>query len=431
MELIVIFILLIFNGIFAMYEIALVSSRKTRLAEKAKFGNKGAKTALQLLQHPENILSAIQVGITLISIVTGAYGGLAFAEDVVPFLARVSWLEPYADVIAVILVVGFITYFSLIIGELVPKTLALSNPERISSFLSPAFKILGSVFYPVVWFLAISTKLILKLFGVRKKEEPPVTEEELRILLKLGSESGIIEKEESEIISEVMRFGDRKASHMMVRRMDVEWLDLDSGQEEIIRTAVQSTHMLLPVCTGTLDEVRGIVNVRDILAAYVSGQQVDLEKLLTEPLYVPEKISAVKILEIFRRTKQHFGIVVDEYGSIEGIITLHDIAENILGDFPGMKDIDEPEAVRREDGSYIIDGMMRIDDLKDLLGLHSLFEQEEETAEIITMGGLAMRMLNKIPVVGELFIIDRYRFEIVDMDGNRVDKVLVSEIKEE
>ncbi len=429
MELLIILILLLFNGVFAMYEIALVSSRKTRLEEKAKYGNQGARTALLLLQKPESILSAIQVGITLISIVTGAYGGLAFAEDIAPLFAGIPWLAPYADTIAIILVVSFITYLSVIIGELVPKTLALNNPETISSFLSPAMKILGSVFYPVIWFLAVSTKLILKLFNVKKKAEVPVTEEELRILLKKGSESGIIEKEESEIIIEVMRFGDKKASQVMIQRMDVNWLDIHAETHEIVNAAVHSAHMLLPVCSHSIDEIIGIVNVRDILAEYLTNNSLALEKLLTDPLYIPEQVSAVKILELFRKTKKHFGVVVDERGSMEGIITLHDLAENILGDLPAMTDADEPDAVRREDGSYIIDGLMKLDDLKDLLGLYSFFGPDEDAADVNTAGGLAMQKLGIIPNVGNTFIIGHYRFEIVDMDGNRVDKLLVSEIK--
>ncbi|MBN2275947.1 MAG: HlyC/CorC family transporter [Bacteroidales bacterium] len=426
MELLVIFILLFLNGLFAMYEIALVSSRKFRLEEKARFGNKGAAMALKLLQKPENILSAIQVGITLIGIFAGAYGGVAIAEDVAPIIAKIPVLASYADTIALILIVGFITYLSLIIGELVPKTLALNNPEIISSFFSPGMKVMGSVFYPVVWILALSTKLVLKIFGVKSKEQPPVTEEELRYLLKKGSESGIIEKEESEIITEVMRFADRRASHIMIQRMDVKWLDINADLQEIVDAAVSSDHMLLPVCKNNIDDIKGIVNVKDLLAEYVTNKTVEIEKLLTEPLFIPERVLAVKILELFRKTKKHFGVVVDEYGSMVGIITLHDLAENIMGELPGMTDVDEPEIFQREDGSFIIDGLMKLDVLKDLLGLYSFFEPDEEKADIHTVGGLAMHKLNKVPHAGNIFTIGHYRFEIIDMDGTRVDKVLVN-----
>jgi len=414
MELLVITLLLLFNGIFAMFEIAL--------------GNMGAKTALNLLKEPEKILSAIQVGITLIGIVAGAYGGVALAEDVAPWFIRFPALAPYAHTLAVIIVVGFITYLSLIIGELVPKTIALNNPEKIAMFLSPVMRIFGAAAYPVVWFLSISTKIVLKVVGIKSRKESPVTEEELRILLKQGSEQGVIEKEESQIISEVIRFGDKRASMVMTHRFDVEWIDISKTMEEIVSTALKSTFSRMPACHKSVEDVKGVIEVKDLLVNYIINKNFVIEDIIMEPLFIPEQLSAPKVLELFRTSKNHFGIVFNEYGTMEGIITLHDIIENIMGDMPAIEDKNEVEFFRREDGSYLVDGSIKIDDLKDLLGVRSLIEDEEadEESGINTAAGLVMHKLEHIPEVGDKFTAKGYLFEIMDMDGNRVDKILIS-----
>lgn len=408
-----------------MYEIALVSSRKSRLEEEAIFGSKGAKTALNLLKEPEKILSAIQVGITLIGIVAGAYGGLALAEDVTPWFSNIQILAPYAESLAVTLVVGLITYLSLIIGELVPKTIALNNPEAIATFLSPVMKILGAVAYPVVWFLSVSTRIVLKVVGVKPRKENPLTEDELRILLKQGSEYGVIEKEESQIISEVIRFGDKRASMIMTHRFDVEWIDITKPNEEIMTNALNSTFSRLPACRGTLENIIGVVVIKDLLAYSLKAGNFSIADIISEPLFIPEQVSALKVLELFRTTKNHFGIVINEYGAMEGIITLHDVVENIMGDLPALQDKNEPEFFHRPDGSYLVDGSMSIVDLKDLLGVRSFTEGDGKESGIHTAAGLAMHNLNHVPRVGDNFILKGYRFEIMDMDGHRVDKVLI------
>ncbi|KAF0154969.1 MAG: putative hemolysin [Syntrophaceae bacterium] len=431
MELLVVALLLIINGIFAMYEIALISARRSSLEEEAKFGRLGAKTALALLAEPEKVLSAIQVGITLIGIVSGAYAGLALAEDVAPLLKNIGWLAPYAHTLSVVIVVGIITYLSLIVGELVPKTIALNHAEPIAIFLSPAMKVFSSVTYPVVWILSISTKLVLKLFGVQNRIEAPVTEEELRMFLKKGSEHGVIEKEESDMINEVIRFGDKRASALMTPRVDVTWLDIHQTPDEILSESLNSPFPRLLVCEDEVDHVKGVVNVKDILAYYIKHQTLRLEEILLEPLYIAEQAPALKVLEMFRLTKKHFGIVINEYGSMEGIITLHDLTENIMGDLPALGDLDEPEAFQREDGSYLMDGSMKVEDVEDILKVHSLFEEEDERPDVNTLGGLAMYQLNRIPKIGDKFTASGYLFEIVDMDGNRVDKLLVRAVAPE
>lgn len=429
MEILVIALLLIFNGIFAMYEIALVSARRSSLEDEAKSGRMGAKTALGLLREPEKVLSAIQVGITLIGIVAGAYGGLALAGDVAPLLKNVSFLAPYAHALSLVIVVGVITYLSLIIGELVPKTIALNNAEAIAIVLSPAMKLFSSFTYPVVWILSVSTKLVLQFFGIENRRETPVTEEELRMVIQKGSEHGVIEKEESDMMNEVIRFGDKRASALMTPRVDVTWLDIHQDQEEILAEALKSSYPRLLVCEDEVDQIKGVVNVKDVLAYYIRHRTVRLEDILFEPVFIPEQAPALKVLELFRKTKRHFGVVINEYGSVEGIITLHDLTENILGDLPVQGDLEEPEIFQREDGSYLMDGSTKVEDVEDLFAVSSLFEEEDERPDINTLGGLAMYQLNRVPKIGDMFSAGGYLFEIVDMDGNRVDKLLVKKIE--
>jgi len=429
LEILVIALLILLNGIFAMYEIALVSARRSSLEDEAKSGRLGAGTALDLLREPEKVLSAIQVGITLIGIVSGAYGGLTLAGDVAPLLKNVSFLAPYAHALSIVIVVGVITYLSLIIGELVPKTIALNNAEAIAIVLSPAMKLFSSAAYPIVWILSVSTKLVLQFFGIENRRETPVTEEELRMVIQKGSEHGVIEKEESDMMNEVIRFGDKRASSLMTPRVDVTWLDIRQSQEEILSEALKSSYPRLLVCEDEVDQIKGVVNVRDLLAYYIQHRTVRLEDILFEPVYIPEQAPALKVLELFRKTKRHFGVVINEYGSVEGIITLHDLTENIMGDLPVLGDLDQPEIFQRDDGSYLMDGSTKVEDVEDLFAVSSLFEEEDERPDINTLGGLAMYQLNRIPKIGDTFSAGGYLFEIVDMDGNRVDKLLVKKIE--
>jgi putative hemolysin len=421
----IIALLLLLNGVFAMFEIALISARRSRLEEEARAGRLGAKTALALLEEPEKVLSAIQVGITLIGIVSGAYGGLALSRDVALLLQPVSWLAPYAETLSVVLVVGIITYLSLIIGELVPKTIALNNAEAIATFLSPAMKLFGTLTYPVVWTLSASTKLVLKFFGVQNRHEAPVTEEELRMFLKKGSEHGVIEKEESDMINEIIRFGDKRAGALMTPRVDVEWIDVTQPEEKILADVLASPHPRMLVCDDEIDRIRGVVNVKDVLSYYIRHRRLNLDDILFQPLYIPESAAALKVLEMFRETKRHFGVVINEYGSVEGIVTLHDLTENIMGDLPAPGEENEAEVFRREDGSYLADGSMKVEDAEDLLHVPSLFDAEEERPDVNTLGGLAMYRLSRIPAVGDRFTAGGHLFEIVDMDGNRVDKLMI------
>ena len=408
-----------------MYEIALVSSRKSRLMEKARFGSKGAKTALVLLEKPERILSAIQVGITMIGIVSGAYGGIALSEDLTPYLNKIEFISGYAATVSMILVVGLITYFSLILGELVPKTLALSYAESIAIIFSPVMAAFEKITAPVVWVLSISTKTVFKLFRVKHKEIAPVTEDELKILLKQGSDFGVIEKEESQIITEVFKFSEKKANVIMTPRINVVWLDINETLETTIETVIESGFSIFPVSDGVIENIRGIIFTKDILTLIQNKKTLMNENIISEPVYIPEHMSAIKVLETFRKTKKHFGIVLDEYGSIEGIITLHDIIENIIGDLPEFNDIQEEAVFKRDDGSFLVDGMIPLHDLKELLSIKSFYNGVKKEPEVTTLGGLMLTILERVPVTGDQFSLQGYMFEVVDMDGMRVDKVLI------
>ncbi|HBG69554.1 MAG: hypothetical protein A2W93_13570 [Bacteroidetes bacterium GWF2_43_63] len=422
----IILLLLLLNGVFAMFEIAMVSSRRARLQERASRGSNGAKTALKLLNDPDKMFSAIQVGITLIGIVNGALSGISFADDLAPHIASIHGLENYAPTLSMLIVIGLITYLSLIIGELVPKSLAMNNAEPIAIFLSPPMNLLRRVMYPVVMLLSVSTKLILKLAGVKNRNEPPVTDEELRFMLKIGSESGVFNKEESVLMNEVLRFGDKKASQVMTQRRDIDYIDLKASVEEILEAAEKTVFSRLLVIDKTIDNIAGVVSVRDIHTQYISKKIVLLNDLITDPVFIPEQMLAIRVIDLFQRLKNHFGVVVDEYGTMSGIVTLHDLIENIMGDLPLLDDVYEPELIQREDGSWLADGAMLWSELAEKLNVKVPSGEEELLSGINTLGGYAMVKLNKIPSAGDVFHAAGFRFEIMDMDGKRVDKMLIS-----
>jgi len=425
MEFLIILLLVIINGIFAMAEIALVSARKSRLEDKANSGNKGAKVALLLLQKPEEFLSTVQVGITLIGIVAGAYGGVALAEDIEPLIVQFEALRNYSLEISFIIVVGLITYLSLIIGELVPKSIAYNNPEGISIALAPSMRILSIITTPVVRFLSFSTKIVLKILGIKEKKEVPVTEEELKIMIEHGTRFGTIEEKENEMIKSIFRFGDRKAYTIMINRQDIVWININDTSDVIKDTIYKSNYSRLPLCKGSIDEILGIIRVKDFFRYSEKGKELNLTEIMTQPLFIPENLPAIKIIERFRETKIYVAIIVNEYGSTEGMITLHDLIENIFGELPEKYEKLGTPVFEREDGSLLIDGSMLIDELKERLKIH--FEYSEEYT---TLSGYVMLKLNRIPQVGDKFISESYKFEVVDMDGKRVDKVLVQKNEE-
>ena len=423
-EIFFILLLIIINGIFALSEIAIVSSRKIRLEQMGAKGDKRARVALELANHPNQILSTVQIGITMIGILAGAFGGVTLAEKLAVVLQRFPLLAAQSEAIALAIVVLSITYLSLVIGELIPKRLALSDPERIASRVAIPLRWLAIVVAPVVHLLSLSTDLGLRLLGIETAAtEPPVTEEEIKVMLKQGTEAGMFEVAEQDMVEGVLQLGDRRISTLMTVRPEIVWLNLEDSSETNRHKIVKSNHTRFPVCQGSLDEVLGVVQVTHLLAACLSGEQFDLTSSLRQPLFVPESTPGLKMLELFKQSGNHIALVVDEYGVIQGLVTLNDVLEAIIGDLPRLDQPEAPQATRREDGSWLLDGILSIKEFKELFGIEEL--PGEQRGNYHTLGGFIITQMGKIPVAAEHFEWQGLRFEVMDMDGNRVDKILV------
>lgn len=430
MEFLIILLLLILNGIFAMYEMALVSSSKTRLETFVNKGNKRAKRVLKQLDEPEEFLSTIQIGITLIGIISGAYGGANIADDLVPLFAMIPGLETYANNLAMITTVVIITYLSLIIGELVPKSIALSNPERYAILFSPIMMVLSKASYPFVRLLSASTKLANKLIGLGNNEERQMTQDELKMILHQSSEQGIIDKDETEMLRDVFRFSDKRANDLMTCRRDIIALHPNDTREKVLQT-IQEQHFskYLLVEKGK-DDILGVVSVKDIIIMMGNTNHIfDLRSIARPALFIPESLYAKKVLEIFKNHKNKFGVVVDEYGNTEGIITLHDLTESIFGDILEENETEEEDIIVRQDGSMLVEASMNLDDFMETMGIVDYEELKEE--DFTTLSGLSMFLVGRIPKAGDLFTYKNLHFEVVDMDKGRVDKLLVTKDKEE
>jgi magnesium and cobalt exporter, CNNM family len=425
LEILFILLLIIANGILAMSEMAVVSARKARLEERANRGDARARAALDLANAPEEFLSSVQIGITLVGILAGAFGGATIADALAAELDRVPALAAYSHAIAVGVVVVCITFLSLVIGELVPKRLALSNPERIAAAVAVPMRWLSQVTSPVVHLLTSSTDLSLRLLGVRPSTEPPVTEEEIQVLFEQGTRAGVFEEAEQDMVEGVLRLGDRQISTMMTPRTEIVWFDVDDSPEDIRDKIINSAHSRFPVAQGSLDKILGVVQTKDLLTHSLTCQPVDLRSVLQRPLYVPETKPVLDVIELFRETRMHLALVIDEYGGLMGMVTINDILEGIVGNMPTMGEPVEPEAIQREDGSWLLDGLMPVDELTDLL---QIVLPEESRGLYQTVGGFVMAQLGRIPSAADHFEWGRFRFEVVDMDGHRVDKVLVAPV---
>lgn len=425
MELIVLGFLILLNGFFALSEAALISSKKARLEQYKIKGNKGAKVALKLLDNSENFLSAIQVGITLIGIVTGVYGGINIADDITPFFAQFELTREFAHEIALSLTVIAITYVSIVIGELVPKTIALSNPEKISVNVAPVVFFISKAFYPFVRLLALSTNLINKIIGI-SQSEGQTTEEELRHMLKFASHEGVIEEEQNRMHEKVFYFSDKKAKHIMTHRKDVEWVDMEEPKEKFYAEILSCKHSKIIVGRKSIDEFIGILPVKEYLINFYSASPENIESLLNDPIVIPENADAQKVLDLFREKQNYLAIVVDEYGSFEGIITLHDIIENIIGHFPEEGEELEPEVFVRDDQSVLVSGDAPIETLVDLI---EDFHIDFEEIEYSTVAGFVFNQINKIPELGDKVVLSDYIIEVVDIDNNKIDKVLITKKK--
>jgi putative hemolysin len=432
LEVAILVVLILVNGVFAMSETALVSARQARLQERAEDGDSGAAAALELAGSPNRFLSTVQIGISLVGVLAGAFGGATLAGPVADLLRGVPLLAPYADALAFGGVVVGITYLSLILGELVPKRLALNAPEVVASRISRLMRFISVIAAPAVWFLGASTEAVLRLLpGGRKSEEPPVTDAEIEILLDSGTQAGVFEEAERDLVGNVFRLGDRRVREIMTPRPQVVWLDTDDPPEEHWRKVISSRHSYFPVAHGDLDDLLGLTSIKDALAraSLGSGSPPDLTADLLQPAFVPENAPALGLLETFERSGLRIAVVVDERGVFEGIVTLADVLEAIVGDLPDADEPDEgPSIVRREDGSWLVDGLLLADVLKDHLDLRELPREDEDLYQ--TVGGLVVTQLERIPTTGDGFVWEGLRFEVVDMDGRRVDKVLVSPVGE-
>ncbi len=422
-EILIILVLIIVNGLFSMSEMAIVSARKVRLQQLANQGDAKAKVALKLAESPNHFLSTVQVGISLIGILTGAFGGATLAEKLAIYVGRVPLLAPYSEPISFGIVVLIITYLSLIIGELVPKRLALNNPEKIASIVAIPMRALAAIAAPIVYLLSASTDLILKLLGITASTEPQVTEEEIKILIEQGTEAGTFEEAEQDMVGRVFRLGDRPVSYLMTPRPDIVWLDLDDSAEENRQKMVDSAYSRYPICQSGLDNVLGVIPVTDLLARSFRGEPLDLTLGLRQPVFVPESTRGLKVLELFKQTITHMALVVDEYGVIQGLVTLNDIMSEIVGDVPSTDGQDQPQAVQREDGSWLLDGMLPVEEFLEIFDMEEW--ESDEHGNYQTLGGFVITHLGRIPGAADHFEWQGMRIEVMDMDGNRVDKVLV------
>ena len=422
----IILLLIIVNGFFAMAEIALVAARNARLQPLAEAGNPGAQAALELKADPSRLLSTVQIGVTVIAILSGTFGEATLGDTLQGQLESFQgFVARYAHVISMAVVVIGISYFSLILGELVPKRVALVHPERIAAALGRIMRAIARVGAPIEWVLSASTNLVLRLMPLRSQGTAPVTDEEISFMLREGVATGHIPEAETAIVEMALRLGDRRASAVMTPRTRIESLDLDDPEEENRRKIRDSAYSRFPVVQGGSQQVIGIVHAKDLLIAALAGQPFDLRVATRPPLYVPSTVTALRVLEAFKTSGEPMALPVDEYGDLEGLVTQSDILEALVGDIPGPADADQ-RVVRREDGTCLIDGMVGLDELRQVLGVSHL---PGEDADFHTLGGYVMARLNRVPMVADRITAAGYRFEVVKMDGRRVDRVLVSPVK--
>ncbi|WP_114859461.1 hemolysin family protein [Azospirillum brasilense] len=420
-EIAIIVALTLLNGVFAMSELAVVSSRKTRLQSMADQGNGGARMALRLIDDPSRFLSTVQIGITMVGVVAGAYGGATLGDRLGQWLDSFPALAGRGELLGVGGVLVVITYSSIVLGELIPKRIALKSPERVASLIAPPMRLLSRVAAPFVWLLGASTDLLLRLLGLQGAREESVTEEEVRSMISEGTQAGVFAPAEKEMIDGVLRLADRTVRTIMIPRPDVAWLDLGKTQADQLAAIRAGGHSRYPVCRGELDELVGVIHTRDLVDALVEGRPFDLEAQVARPLVVHDGTPILKLLELMKTSGHHLAVVVDEYGSIEGIVTLTDILETIAGDLPDVGEAMETAAVRREDGSWLVEGWMPVDEFEDTVGLRGV----RGTGDFHTVAGLVLHHLGHVPVAGEAFEWNGVRVEVVDMDGRRIDKLLV------
>ncbi len=424
MEILILLILIFLNAFFSLSEIAIVSSNKTRLEQMMKAGNTGAKKTLELRNNADIFLSASQVGMTLVSLITGAFGGMVFSEQFEPYFASIELLAPYSSQISVVLTMVIVSYITVLFGKLFPKTLAITNPEKIASIVSYPFQVIIKLFYPIVKVLSLSNQLLTKTIGLKKSNDS-MTEEEIRILLKAVSSEGFLEEELTDIQENVFHFYDKRAKHLMTHRIVVEWIDLNLPEIEIRKKIESSQHSKLVCARGSLDELEGVLNVRDYYKVQLSKKEFRVTDIVVKPIIIHENTTAPNVLKQMRESQLHLSIVVDEYGDFEGIITFHDILESLLGLIPGEGEIEKPEYIIDETGAYIINGDAPVEMLTDII---EDFQLDFEEIDYSTVGGFIIEQMHEIPKKDNQLEIDGFLFTIMQMDGNRIDKVKIEAV---
>ncbi len=426
LEILIILILIAINAVYVITEMALISVRESRLQELYEAGDLRAKAALDLIKSPENFFSTIQIGITVIGILSGAVGGASLAEDLAPFLVNfpIYMISENAVIISFVFVVLIITYVSIVLGELVPKRWALSHAEKIALNMARPVGILLYISYPIVRLFSTSANFVLNILRIKDIGEAPVSEEEIKIMLEHGERAGVVEVGEKEMIEQVFRLNDRRIDSLMTHRKDIVWVDIENIDNDTWRELSESGHTNFPVCKESIDEIVGVISIKDLWIQLIEKREIDIRSGIKEPLVVPGTISATRVLERFRETRKHVALVVDEYGSLDGLVTVNDIVEAVMGEFPDLDDIEEPAIVEREDGSYLLDGALPFDDFEDLLDLPVL--SEDTKGDFQTLAGFIISHLGRFPHIGERFEWGNHIFEIVDMDGHRVDRIMVT-----
>lgn len=421
LEVLILFVLILANGLFAMSEAAVISARKARLQQRANTGDAKARAALDLANEPGTFLATIQIGITLIGILAGAFGGATLARHLAAAFKDISFLARYADALGLAVVVLIITYLSLIIGELVPKSLALSRPEDIAASVAGPMGLLAKLAAPLVFTLSASTNLVLRLFGVAASVESPVTEEEINVMIDQGTDLGAYVETERDMVARIFRLADLRIGALMTPRTEITWFDTGDTPDEIRGKLIASPHSYFPIARGELDNIQGIVRAADVAERLLCNQPLDMSADLQRPLFVPETTLALSVFDTFKTTRNRVAIVIDEYGGVQGLVTLTDILEEVVGDVAISQETIEPQIVQRDDGSWLLDGLVSVQRLADLLGIALL----EDNARYETLGGFVMSELGRIPTAGDSFTALGFRFEVMDMDGHRVDKMLV------
>ena len=428
MDIFILGFLILLNGLFSMSEIALVSARKARLEGQADRGDKKAKLALEMSSHPETFLSAVQIGITLISIVTGVYSGEKFSKDLQPVIEKVEMFRPYAEGISTALIVVVVTFVSIIFGELIPKRIGLLRSEKIAKNAAGPMRFFARLFYPVVWLLNKTSNLFCRIFNIRRMKEDAVTEEEIKTLITEGTEAGTIDEAEQEIIERVFHLGDRNITSLMTHRSDIIWFSLDDNEDKIKEKILQEPHSAYPICDGSIDQIKGVVSIKDL---YVSPDDTPFREIMNPALFIPENNSPYQVLEKFKESKIHSAFIVDEYGSILGLLTLNDILEAIVGEMP-QPDVDDYEIRKRDDGSYLVDGQIPFYDF--LTRFEKTEWMNEGEHDFDTLAGFILHELERIPKTSDQLDWKGFHIEVMDMDGHRIDKLLVTlseELKEE